>query len=108
MIKVAEIWRFEKNGDENEKKKYIYNFGDIAHEVIRELAIPTLHSMMSWNLASKKRKLEFGSYCHVVSPTNLKKPIPSPLWKKSQNLAFESEIIERTKSFKNEWNFFIK
>ena len=35
------------------------------------------HSMMSWNLTSKKSSTPteygFGSYCHVFSPTNLKK-----------------------------------
>ena len=34
MVKTAYIGRFEKNGDESEKKKkQIYNFGAIAHEV---------------------------------------------------------------------------
>ena len=33
----------------------------------------TPHSMMSWNLASQKRNMGFGSYCNVVSPANLKK-----------------------------------
>ena len=31
---MAKIGRFEKKGDECEKKKLIYNFGAIAHEVI--------------------------------------------------------------------------
>ena len=30
------------------------------------------------------------------------------LWEKSQNLTFKSEITERTKFYKNKWNFFIK
>ena len=39
----------------------------------------------------------FGSYCHVVPPTNLKKiRFRSPCKKKSRNLAFESEFTERT------------
>ena len=37
----------------------------------------TKHSMMCWNLTSKKsstkRNMGIGSYCNVVSPTNLKK-----------------------------------
>ena len=33
MGKTAHKERFEKNGDESEKKKSFYNFGAIAHEV---------------------------------------------------------------------------
>ena len=36
MEKTAYVGRFEKNGDESEKKsRFIYNFGAIAHEVKR-------------------------------------------------------------------------
>ena len=52
IIKIAEIWRFEKKGDECEKKKKkkkIYNFGAIAHEEKIKLA------KMRQNLKSSDR-----------------------------------------------------
>ena len=64
----------------------------------------TTHSMMRWNLTSKKLSTptEYGVWKLILCSftyQSQKNPIPWPRRENSQNLAFESEITERTKFF---------
>ena len=65
-----------------------------------------MHSMMRWNLTSKKTTTETEYEVWKLLSCSFtyhskKNPFPQPRWEKSRNLAFESEITEQTNFFNN-------